>query len=172
MKLEDIDFTGKKTRAEIFSAAKRDSQGKLTPAGCAYIWRHSRASAADDNGFQIELSAKAQSQLKQIAVRVGSDDAFADIVWNVMSDWTGFTQHAEDTSTAFKSPKDPNIDYFVKFIDAAADFSVEEDFGGGYQKPVQPIAQKPLTNEPLKKDNAEKPISAEELLAISKELGK
>lgn len=171
VKLAEMNLQGKKTKLEISAEAKRDSQGKLTPKGCGHVWRHARASAADDNGFQIELSGKALGQLKQLATRVGSDEAFVDIVWAVMGDWVGFTSHAESTSTAFKSPKDPNVDYFVKFIDAAADFAVEEDVTAGYKPKVKSIA-KPLTNEPQKKDNGHQPMSKEEFMAISEEIGK
>lgn len=168
MKLEDIQ-AGKKSKAEILAEAKRDHTGKLTPKGCAYLWRHSRASAADDNGFGIELTTKAMNQLKQVEKRMG--DIFPEVIWNVMSDWVGFTQHAESTSTAFDSPANPSIDYFVKFAEAAADFIVEEDLGEGFQPKVKSIA-KPLTNEPLTKDNGHKAMSKEEFKALSKELGK
>ena len=164
--IEDILADQGFSREDIFAKAKR-KDGKLTPDGCAYIWRNCRK-VAGNNGFQAEILVKEKSMLNNASKRVG--DLFPHIVWSVMSDWVGFTSHAEEVAGAFNSPINPSIAYFVKFIEAAADFheqGVSEDAGF---KPVQTIAQKPLTKPNVTTENEDTAITSEELAAISKDL--
>lgn len=151
------------TRNEIFENATR-KKGKLTADGCGYLWRRCRSSAGE-NGFQAELLVKDKKVLHTAYIRVGEE--FPDIVWNCMEHWVAFTKHAEKTAGAFNCPLNPNVSFFVKFIEAAADFAPVEDTGF-----VQLIAKpkKPLTKPIETKDNTDNAVTLAEVLAIGKDL--
>lgn len=137
-----LDGQDKYDREEIRERAKRDSAGNFTPAALGWIWKHARAGAAPDNGFQVELTKSDLGYLKNAYAKLGKN--YIDVVWGVMSDWVGFIQHAEKYSNAFNSPMHPNISFFVKYAESAADFVA-----------VQSTA-KPLTKQTTKKDNGGK----------------
>ena len=135
---------------------------KPTPKGCADLWRDARA-APKEHGFAAELLVKDFKLLDNARKRIG--DVFPAVVWKVMHNWDGFCKHAEAHAGAFNSPLVPQVAYFVKFIEAAADYSV----------PVQLIAQ-PLTKQPAPcthipkvKKPKEPAITLSELLAMNKD---
>ena len=154
-------FEQKKSRDEIFQKAKR-KDGKLTPDGCAYLWRNCRASAAK-NGFQAEMLKKEKGMLSNAYERIG--ELYPAAVWNVMERWVAFTKYAETQAGAFNMPLTPNIGFFVKFIEQAATFNIakKEDFG------VKLVARdtKPLTNTNKKPQNTSNAASIEEAQAIA-----
>ena len=154
-------------RDYIFSNALRKDD-KLTPDGCAYLWRNCRASAAKGNGFQIEILKKEKKMLHSAYKRVGEDFNLA--VWAVMANWIGFTKHAADISGAFSLPQQPTISFFIKFIEAAVDFKSTnaEASESGF---MQLTAKTPetLTNVKENKDNGHTAITSDELAAISRD---
>ncbi len=170
MKLSEI-ITGevfcKKEKAEIFEKAKR-KDGKLTPAGCFYLWKHCRASADDDNGVQVEPTSKDQSQLAGAYKRVG--EVFPEVVWRCMSNWIGFMKHAQSTAGAFPPATHPSIWFFVKYIEAAADFTPAAKAKAA---PVKSIAiEQPLTKATNEsKHTYSQPATAEEIKAIGEQFG-
>jgi hypothetical protein len=159
----------KLTRDQIAALAKREDK-KLTPKGCGYIWIQSRASTGA-SGFQIELKVKDLSNLATCYKLVGED--FADIVWDCMESWVGFTKHAEKVSTAFDSPLQPSIPYFLRFIDAAADFSKSPGSTPFVQVAANydtaDLKAQPLTKPKVIKDNKPTAVTAEQLVAYLKE---
>jgi len=155
------------SREDIFRKALRKDD-KLTPDGCAYLWRNCRASAGD-NGFQAELLVKDKKMLHNAYKRVGEDFNLA--VWAVMSNWIAFTKFAADSYEAFNLPHFPTISFFTKFIEAAVAFH-ETNSGASSSDFVQVTANpsKPLTKPKEIKDNEHTAITSDELAAISGEL--
>lgn len=155
------------TREEIFQKALRKNN-KLTPGACAYLWRNCRTFAAEDNGFQAELLIKEKKMLHNAYKRVGEDYNLA--VWAVMADWIGFTKHAAEMSGAFNMPHRPTVQFFIKFIESALDFTKCNDNsqGSGF---VQLTAKphKDLTKPNGKTENTHNAITSDELAAISGE---
>lgn len=168
MKIKDVLGKEKMGKEEIFSKAKRVN-GKLTAKACGDLWKKCRASAADDNGYQAELLQKEWKILHNAYKRVGHD--FPEIIWAVMENWVAFGKHAEKTTEAFNVPTLPNIPFFVKFMEAAADFaqtSQGSEDHGFVQLSAKP--KKPLTKPKEKGDNMHTAISLEEVLAIGKDM--
>jgi hypothetical protein len=154
MKLDEVLSGENKTSSEIHAA------WKFTPKGCADFWRDMRS--LGDNGFQAELLQKDMKMLHQCAKRVGEKN-FKRAVERVCRDWIGFCKYAEENGTAFNTPANPQVAFFVK-----VNFSIE-DKGPA---PVQTIA-KPLT-KPKEKVQTKKSatMSPEEWLALQEELSK
>jgi len=167
LKIQDVLSGDKMNRAEIFAKAKKDEHGNLTADGCGYVWRNSRRFAADTNGFQAELLIKDKKQLHSAYKRIGDD--FSAVVWDVMGHWITFTKHAEKTAGAFNCPKKPNVGFFCKFIEAAADFAVPQAEVLGDEWKVQSTA-KPLTKQTAPSKKVGKAITPEELAKINEEL--
>ena len=168
MKIEELlNQRENLTREEIFSNAIR-TEDKLTPDGCAFIWRNCRASADEDNGFQAEILIREKKMLHSAYKRVGEDFNLA--IWAVMANWIGFTKHAADTAGAFNLPNYPTISFFIKFIEAAVDFKSKNDYSAnsGF---VQLTAKQDnhLTKPNENKDNGATAITSDELAAISEE---
>ena len=159
-----VDKHDKPTRDKIFSKALR-KKGKLSPDGCAYLWRNCRQSAADDNGFQAELMVKDKKALANAYGRVGEE--FPDAVWNAMENWVGFTTYAEKQAGAFNCPLQPTIAFFVKFVEVAVSYTPNPT-SGFVQLSAKP--SKPLTKPKETVDNTNNAITSEELAAIGKEL--
>lgn len=157
----------KQSKDDIFDKANR-KHGKLTADGCAFLWRHCRANAAS-NGFQAEIIGKDRIKLRTAYERVGED--FPEIVWAVMANWISFTKYAETYTEAFNSPMKPSVPFFVKFIESALNF-MQSNQNSQPDTFVQLISQpeEPLTETPQSDDNAPNAISADELLAMTKEL--
>lgn len=155
------------TREDIFSKALRKDD-KLTPDGCAYLWRNCRSSAGD-NGFQAELMVKDKKMLHSAYKRVGEDYNLA--VWSVMSDWIGFTKAAESGQGAFSLPSNPQVSFFIKYIETAVDFMSSNSFSdsGGFVQ-LAANSSKPLTKPSVSKDNTSEAITSGELAAIGEEL--
>lgn len=156
------------TREEIFANALR-YKGKLTPGACAYLWRNCRAYASANNGFQAELLSREKKMLHNAYKRTGED--YNLIVWAVMTDWIGFTKHAESIAGAFNMPHHPTIPFFIKFIEAALDFTKNNCFSkdeGFVQLTAKP--NKDLTKPNVKPENTNDAITSEELAAIGGEL--
>ena len=165
VKLEDVLTEGEKlSREDIFCNALRKSD-KLTPDGCAYLWRQCRASAGE-NGFQAELLIKEKKMLHRAYERVGENYNLA--IWAVMSDWIGFTKFAAHHHGAFNMPTTPTINFFTKFIEAAVSFNstnTESAYSGFVQ--VTANTPKALTKPNENKDNGGTAITSDELAAIS-----
>jgi DNA-binding IscR family transcriptional regulator len=161
MKLSELNLQPKKSPDEIVSGMKY-KDGFLTGDACAKIWRWSRSSAGD-NGFQAELTNKDKKMLQNAHKRVG--ESFPAIVWDVMADWVDFTKHAEKTAGAFSCPINPSVAFFCKFVEAAADFSVEDEENYGVKLTAN--TSKPLTNTNEKKDNPSTAASIEDVQAIA-----
>lgn len=169
MKVQDLMNIHQKkkelTQKLIFENALR-KKGKLTPGACTYLWRNCRSAAADDNGFQAELIGKEAKMLHNAYKRIG--EVYPMVVWNVMENWIAFTKYAEKQAGAFKSPLTPNVPYFVKFIEAAADYTPGQKGEGFVQLTAKP--KKALTKPTGSDDNTGEAITSDELAAIGKEL--
>lgn len=153
------------TREEIFCNALR-KDNKITPDGCAYLWRNCRRSAAASNGFQAEILVKEKKMLHSAYKRVGEDFNLA--IWAVMENWIAFTKHAEKVAGAFSLPNYPTISFFIRFIEAAVDFKSTSTYSaklGFVQLTAKPL--KPLTKPKETKDNGATAITSAELAAIS-----
>ena len=156
--LEEVIGKMSKSKEEIF--ARFEPKAKK----CGDLWRDCRA-AAGEHGFQAELTNAHWKMLNNARIRLGAEADFPAIVWKVMHNWDSFCKHAESHAGAFNSPLVPQVAYFVKFIEAAADYAV----------PVTLIA-KPLTNKPASstpipkvKKVTEPAITLPELLAMNKD---
>lgn len=134
-----------------------------TPKGCADFWRDMRS--LHDNGFQAELLQKEMKMLKTVAERVGTEN-FKIAVKHCMENWIGFTKHAEEYSTAFDSPLNPNVSYFVRFIEAAVGYANEQENPETFEK----VKPKTLTKQPTKVQTKKAAMSPEEWLALQEEL--
>lgn len=157
LKISDVLSKTKKSRAEILE------KFKPTPKGCADLWRDCRANASSDNGFAAELLVKEFSMLNKTRKRVG--DEFPNIVWNCMENWIDFTKHAESTAGAFNCPINPSVPFFVKFIEAAADFSVKDDTTYGVKLSAPETLTKPIEKE----QTTTEVTSIDDILAIGEE---
>ena len=167
LKIQEV-ISGKDMKKEnIFDKAKR-KEGKLTPGGCGYLWRNCRSSAGE-NGFQAELRVADQKILHTAQKRVG--ELYPEVVWGVMSNWGGFTKHAEKTAGAFNCPSNPSVPFFAKFIEAAASF-VDTNDGAETTGFVQlsATAKKPLTKPKASTDNVHKAATLEEIMATNKDI--
>lgn len=168
VKLQDV-LAGNETlpREDIFVYAPRKDH-KLTADGCAYLWRHCRASAGE-NGFQAELLIKEKKMLHRAYERVGEDFNLA--IWAVMSEWIGFTKFAAEYYEAFNLPTIPTVGFFTKFIEAAVHFN-DYNLTSADSGFVQVIAKdsKALTKPNENKDNGDTAITSDELAAISGEI--
>jgi hypothetical protein len=116
------------------------------PSGCKMFWLAARATAANDNGHQGEISTARQKKLNDRRKEVGNDQLFMDTIWKACADWVAFRKFAEKHHGAYNMGLVPTIDKIHYFWDAAVDYAQQN-------KPVQSIA-KPLTNKPA----AVKPI--------------
>jgi hypothetical protein len=155
MKLNEVLPGGKppgKSEDEILAAFN------CTPKGCADFWRDMRS--LHDNGFQAELLQKEMKMLKTVADRVGVDN-FKVAVKHCTENWLGFTKHAEEYSTAFDSPLNPNVSYFVKFIEAAVGYANEQENPDTFEQ----VKPKALTKQPQKVQTKKAAMSPEEWLA-------
>lgn len=160
MKLNEVLPGGKppgKSEDEILAAFN------CTPKGCADFWRDMRS--LHDNGFQAELLQKEMKMLKTVADRVGVDN-FKVAVKHCTENWLGFTKHAEEYSTAFDSPLNPNVSYFVKFIEAAVGYANEQENPDTFEQ----VKPKALTKQPQKVQTKKAAMSPEEWLALQEEL--
>lgn len=170
MKVEDVTAETPLTKEQIVWAATKKGD-KFTADGCAQLWRKMRKHAAPDNGFQAEVLVKEKKMLLDAYKRVG--DVFPDVVWQVMSNWIGFCGHAEQVSGAFNCPTNPSIAFFVKYIEAAADFEAgTRPLPDDLFPDVQLTANKPLTKPNYKPQNKSKPMTPEEFAALQEELNK
>jgi hypothetical protein len=112
----------------------------------------------EDHGFQAELLQKEMKMLHTCAKRVGEDNFKNAVLW-CMSNWIGFTKHAEEYSTAFDSPLNPNVSYFVRFIN-------EQENPDTFEQ----VKPKALTKQPQKVQTKKAAMSPEEWLALQEEL--
>lgn len=168
VKVSDVLVEIGRSKEDIFSKAKRTG-GKLTSGGCAYLWRNCRASADSDNGFQAELIDKEKKQLHNAYKRVG--EIFPEVVWAVMENWVAFGKHAESTTEVFNIPLLPSVSFFVKCVEAAADYTQTNQGPEDHGFPqLIAKAKKPLTKPKETSDNTHKGITIEELRAIGKEM--
>jgi hypothetical protein len=158
LKIQEVIEGKSKSKEEIFDRFEPKAKK------CGDLWRDCRA-AAGEHGFQAELTNAHWKMLNQARIRLGDGVDFPALVWKVMHNWDSFCKHAENHAGAFNSPLVPQVAYFVKFIEAAADYAV----------PVQSIA-KPLTNKPASckpipkvKKEKEPAITLQELLAMNKD---
>ena len=162
----EVTSGDKKTRSEIFENAKRKNE-KLTPDGCASLWRNCRASAGE-NGFQAEILVKEKKMLCDAYQRVG--ESYPEIVWACMENWVAFTKHAESTAGAFNCPLVPQVSFFTKYVESAADFTQSNQNSqdeGFVQLTATP---KTLTKPNVTGDNTKDAVTADELAAISEKL--
>lgn len=143
------------------------NQYQATPKGCANHWRDCRASAGG-NGYSAELIVHEYTMLNRARKRIG--DIFPETVWAVMTHWLAFTKHAQVTAGAFNCPKAPNVAFFVKFVEAAADFTAIEqapEDEGFVQLPAK--TTKPLTKPNKIVENTSTAATLEEVLAKNKD---
>lgn len=111
--------------------------GKVSPARVADLWRTAHGKYGE--GFLGSLTNAQTAMLAGAAKRVGLD-VFPEAVVAAMRDWPGFTSHCKNTSTAFKPPVNPNIGFFVKYVDEAVNFAAIDQ--GPTPQQLQPIAKK------------------------------
>lgn len=156
---------------EVWAAMKLKN-GNLTADSCAKIWRKARA-ANKVEGFQAELLVKDKGMLAKAAKRIGPD-TFVQTVWAVMENWGLFTRHAEKQAGAFNCPKQPQIGWFVRYIEVAADYATQTPEDEDDWSVVQLVSQdEGLTKEKEKTQTTpdRDVMSPEELAEINKELG-
>lgn len=137
MEIADSEYWGM-DKDEAFLKVRKgivsDESGKLIakPSALEKLWKFSRKCASEtDYGKYAPLTKIERGQLLLAWDRVGED--LLDIVWDVLSDWSGFCRRAEQESGAFNSPTKPNVVYFTKHIEAAINFTpASTELGEGW----------------------------------------
>lgn len=160
LKIQDVIESKSKSKDEILT------KFTPTPKGCGDLWRDCRA-ASGEHGFQAELLNKDWSMLNKARKRIASAD-FRVVVWTVMQNWIGFTKFAESQAGAFNCPLTPQVAFFVKFIEAAADYAKQSKPEVAVKLIAKPLTNKPEPSKPIPKVK-EPAITIAELLAMNKD---
>lgn len=129
MSVASIASAAKAEYAEVSDASiltlKRGPRGKYTPAAIAACWK--RAHGKYVAGFTGELRIKDMGQLKQAYAKVG--DVLPTLILTCMRDWNGFVQLVKQNTSTFSAPVKPEVGFFVRHADVAADFAIKLEAG-------------------------------------------